>query len=133
MFSFIESGNTGIKCPFCNSERADKTQEDGVEETMKRVEANDAASIFLLAARYHHGRADLQQNLAKAMELYARAVQLGCSKAHCNLGNVYHEGGNLKKAKFHWEAAAMAGDEVARCNLGVIEAQSENNERAIKH
>jgi TPR repeat protein len=32
-------------------------------------------------------------------------------------------GGNLKKAKFHYEAAAMLGCEVARYNLGVMEAQ----------
>jgi TPR repeat protein len=45
----------------------------------------------------------------------------------------YNEGGNSKKAKFHYEAAAMAGHEAARCNLGSIEGNSGNIERAIKH
>jgi len=42
-------------------------------------------------------------------------------------------GGDLKKAKFHYEATAMAGDENARYNLGGLEAQSGNMERAVKH
>jgi TPR repeat protein len=67
------------------------------------------------------------------MELYVRAAELGCRDAHCNLGMLYHEGGNLKKAKFHYEAAAMAGHEVSRYNLGIMEAQSGNMDRAIKH
>jgi TPR repeat protein len=53
------------------------------------------------------------------MELYARAAELGSSKAHYHLGNRYRKGGNSKKAKFHYEAAAMLGCEVARFNLGV--------------
>jgi len=60
-------------------------------------------------------------------------ITLGCSDAHCNLGNIYHQGGDLKKAKFHCEAAAMAGHEAARCNLGVMEFNSGNMERAMKH
>jgi hypothetical protein len=35
------------------------------------------------------------------------------------LGDVYHKGGDMKKAKFHFEAAAMAGNEVARCIVGI--------------
>jgi len=43
------------------------------------------------------------------------------------------EGGDLKKAKFHFEAAAMAGHEVARYNLARCEKDLGNMERAIKH
>ena len=67
------------------------------------------------------------------MELYARSADLGCSLAHHNLGDIYYDGGDLKKAKFHYEAAAMAGHEVARCNLGSIEGNSGKMERAVKH
>ena len=56
-----------------------------------------------------------------------------CSSAHHNLGDIYYEGGDLKKAKFHYEAAAMLGNEVARNNIGTIEFESENMERAAKH
>ena len=121
------------KCPFCNSERGGKTEEELVAEMMRPVEANDAASICMLASCYYHGYNGFQQDQTKAMELYTRAADLGCSDAHCNLGNIYHEGGDLKKAKFHCEAAAMIGHEVARNNLGVIEAESGNMERAVKH
>jgi hypothetical protein len=132
MFSFGQSGNTS-KCPFCNSGRAGKTEEEKIEDMMKRAEANDAASIYLMAGNYHHGRVGLQQDHTKAMDLYARAAELGLGKAHCNLGLLYHEGGDMKKAKFHLEAAAMAGHEVARYNLGGVECNSGNLERAVKH
>jgi TPR repeat protein len=100
---------------------------------MKRVEANDAASIFFLADQYCTGELGLVQDHAKAIELYAKAADLGYSKAHFTLGDIYDERCDLKKAKFHFEAAAMAGHEVARCNLGAREAESGNMERAHKH
>jgi hypothetical protein len=128
--SFRESGNIG-KCPFCSSDRTDKTEEENNEDLMKRAEANDAASIFLLG--YEYGLRGLQQDQTKAMELYTKAAELGCSKAHSFLGKLYHEGGNKKKAKFHFEAAAMAGDEWARCIVGLMEYGSGNMERAVKH
>jgi hypothetical protein len=49
------------------------------------------------------------------------------------MGDISYKGGDLKKAKFHYEAAAMAGHEVARYNLGYIEYNSGNKERAMKH
>jgi TPR repeat protein len=100
---------------------------------MKRVEANDPGAIYMLAANYYQGRAGLQQDHAKEKELYNRAAELGNSEAHYNLGGIYDEGGNLKKAKFHWEAAAMAGDELARFNLGCMEFESGNKEQAVQH
>jgi TPR repeat protein len=100
---------------------------------MKRAEANDPALICVLSNHYEHGRAGFQQDHAKAKELYTRAADLGCSKAHSYLGNIYYEGGDLKKAKFHFEAAAMAGHEGARYILGCLDAQSGNIERAAKH
>jgi TPR repeat protein len=100
---------------------------------MKRLGANDAVSIFILGDHYHHGLYGFQQDQTKAMELYARAADLGSSRAHNNLGVIYHEGGDLKKAKFHFEAAAMAGHEEARFNLGLMEGKCGNFERAVKH
>jgi TPR repeat protein len=100
---------------------------------MKRVEANDPTSICMLATHYHLGRAGFQQDHAKAIELYARAADLGCSDAHSNLGILYHEGGYMKKAKFHFEAAAMAGNEVARHNLAICEKELGNMDRSVKH
>ena len=132
IYSFCVSGNIG-KCPFCNSDRASKTDKEYVEQMMKRVVANDAASICMLAICYSRGLRGLQQDPSKALELYARAVELGFSTAHSHLSDVCRKGGDLKKTKLHYEAAAMAGDEVARCWLGNMEAKSWNVERAIKH
>jgi len=130
--SFRMSGN-GDKCPFCNSERMGKTRDEFIRELTKRVEANDAGSMTVLANFYDGGFMGLQQNREKSMELYARAADLGSSEAHCYLGNNYREGFYLKKAKFHYEAAAMTGHEDARKKLGFLEAQSGNMERAVKH
>jgi TPR repeat protein len=128
-YSFDQFGNDD-KCPFCNSERCSKKMAD---ELMKRVEVKDPTSTYLLANSYYNGLNGLQQDHTKAKELYAKAADLGHSEAHFHLGNIYLEGGNLKKAKFHYEAAAIAGHEGARYNIGSLEANSGNMERAIKH
>ena len=49
-----ESGNDD-KCPFCKADRNGITDEEIVEEMMKRVKANDAVSICKLANDYYHG------------------------------------------------------------------------------
>ena len=130
-YSFAKAGNIGA-CPFCNSNQ-DKTEEEQVEEIMKRVAVNDAASILLLAGYYYQGSLGLQQDQTKAMELFTTAAKLGFSKGHFNLGNIYYEGGNMKKAKFHYEAAAMLGHENSRFNLGLMEKKSGNMDGAVKH
>jgi TPR repeat protein len=104
-----------------------------VGEVMKRVEVNDAGAICYLGGYYYYGTGGFPQDLAKAMELYSRAADLGCGKAHYNMADVYYKGGDLKKAKFHIEAAAMTGDDVARTNIGIMESKSGNTERAVKH
>jgi TPR repeat protein len=76
---------------------------------MTRAEANDAGSICVLANFYQHGLNGIQQDHVNAIEQYTRAADLGLSKAHCHLGDVYCGGSDLKKAKFHFETAAMAG------------------------
>ena len=129
--SFCESGNLD-NCPYCNAE-VDKTDEEYVEDIMKRVAANDAGAMYILGSTYEYGGKGLQHDHAKAMELYARATDLGSSKARYNLAVIYRKEGDLKKAKFHTEAAAMAGHEEARNMLGNIEFESGNKEQAVKH
>ena len=109
------------KCPFCKADLRGKTDLDRVEELMKRVEANDAGAMCVLADNYYQGQLGLQQDQEKAKELWTRAAELGLSKAHFQLGVEYKLGGDMKKEKFHYEAAAMAGHEVARFNLGNVE------------
>ena len=128
----FKSGNIG-KCPFCNDRTSGKRAEESVGEMLKRVEAKDAGAMCQLGGYYYHGQLGLQQDRARAMELWSQAAALGSSQAHFNLGNVFYEGGDLKKAKFHYEAAAMAGHEAARYNLGCMEYKSGNMGRAVKH
>jgi len=112
VYSCCMSGNN--KCPFCNAERIGRTDRELVADIRKRVEANDAGAIWTLAGSYYHGLYGLQQDRTRAIDLYARAAELGFNKAHYHLGMLYHEGGDLKKDKFHVEAAAMAGHDGAR-------------------
>ena len=58
---------------------------------------NDAAAICVLAHCYYTGLNGVQQDDVKAMELYARAADLGYSKAHYNLANIYGGGGALRR------------------------------------
>jgi TPR repeat protein len=132
IYSFCESGNEEM-CPFCNSDQDNKTEEERVGELMKRVAANDAASIYLLGNHYFDGSGGVQEDQAKAMELWTQAAALGSSQAHFALGCNYDKEGVLKKAKVHHEAAAMAGHEGARFNIGYIEYKSGNVERSLKH
>ena len=68
--SIVKSEND-YKCPFCNSDRVGKTDEEMVEEIREREEANDPVSICLLADSYHHGSGGLQQDRAKTIDLNA--------------------------------------------------------------
>ena len=131
IYSVCKSGNNE-KCPFCNSDR-NNTEEERVQQMMRRVKANDAASIYMLADSYYQGLHGLQRDEERAIKLFTKSAELGFSKAHYNLGMLYHDGGALKKAKFHFEAAAMAGHDGARLSLGCIEFHSGNMEQAFKH
>ena len=133
--SLRKTGNNE-KCPFCNSDQVGKTDEEMVEEILKRVEANDAVGMGMLGSYYCHGYLGLQQDHNKAIELWTQAADLGSKKAHISLYDVYEYSdlGDKRKAKFHLEAAAMAGHEGARNDIGHLEfLQFNNTDRAIKH
>ena len=131
--SFSKSGNIGT-CPFCNAERIGKTDEERVQEIMRRIEVNDAGATFALGNCYQHGQLGLLSDQERAMVLWKQAAKLGSSQAHYRSGKFeLRVRGDFKKAKFHYEAAAMAGHEDARFNLGLMEYKSGNVERAVKH
>ena len=92
----------------------------------------DAGATFALGSFYCHGQFGLHPDEEKAVELWTQAAKLVSSQAHHGLG-IYHEGGDMKKAKFHREAAAMAGHDVAQFNLACYEHDSGNRERALMH
>ena len=106
--SFGKTGNNE-KCPFCNSDTDVNSDAENIGNIMKRVDSNDTGGMHLLGNCYYTGLLGLQQDHVNAIEQYTRAADLGLSKAHCHLGDVYCGGSDLKKAKFHFETAAMAG------------------------
>ena len=113
-----------------NEQNRGKESQRNVEAGM---EANDAGAMCKLVNYYCNGHGRLLHDREKTIGLRKHAAELGSSEAHLCLANVYYEGGDLKKAKFHFEVAAMAGNEVARNRLGFMEEESGNIERAVKH
>jgi len=86
--SLRKSGNHG-KCPYCNSNRVGKTDEEMVEEIMKRVKANDAVAMGMLGSYYYHGYLVCSKITIKQLNygLGQQAADRGCSKAHINLSD----------------------------------------------
>ena len=85
---------------------------------------------------YEHGDG-VQQDFAKANELYLKAGELGCPEAYLNLGYSYRLGRGVevdkKKGNHCFELAAMGGNDKARYNLGCLEGEAGNQNRARKH
>jgi len=125
-------------CPFCRTPPP-SSDEEMVKRYEVRSELNDAEAIFNLGSFYSLGSDGLQQNYAKALELWHRAGELGSAGAYFSIGNSYKFGRGVivdkKKAKHYWELAAIGGDTTARHNLAVIEVEGVigNNDRALKH
>ncbi|EJK43868.1 hypothetical protein THAOC_37645 [Thalassiosira oceanica] len=123
-------------CAFCRTPRHEN-DESAVAMTQKRVDAKDPEALHFLGDQYYSGRCGLQENAARAINLWKEAVELGSIDAHFNLGHVYLKGKGVAPdeamAIQHWESAAMKGHVEARSNLGAIEYNKGNDERAVRH
>ena len=123
-------------CPFCRTP-APSLDREIIKRTKKRIEANDALAILNLGCNYNKGGFGLPLNYVKALELWHKAGELGCSEAYYNIGLAYMNGRgverNMKNARYYWELAAMIGHVGGRYNLGVEEENSGNMDRALKH
>ena len=123
-------------CPFC---RAHLPEEDGQIISMieRRVDSGDPVAIWHLGGQYHDGQHGLEKDVARAVELWERAAELGVKEAHHNLGCLYDQGMGVEKdtAKMiqHWEAAAMRGHVGARFNIGNKEFGAGNYDIALQH
>ena len=110
---------------------------EAIEINKKRVEVGDAHGIFNLGSCYFEGLFGLPRNLAKALELWHQARELGYADAYYNIGIAYRNGDGVerdkKKAEHYYELAAMGGVPGARFNLGNAEGRAGNWKRAIKH
>ena len=130
--TFSKIGNVD-NCPYCKAEKIGKTDEEEVEAMNKRVDANDAHSIYMLGSFHYYGYLGMLQDREIVEELWTKAARLGSSRAHFGLGGIYEKRGDMKRAKFHYESAAMAGHEVARFSLGHMEGENGNVDQVVKH
>ena len=125
-----------ISCPFCRAPDA-TSDEELIERIKKRAGANDACAIHQLGGYYDHGSMGLTQDYKRAVELWLRAGELGCSMAYDKIGLAYLSGQgverDMSKAKYYWELGAIRGNVVARHNLGIFETREGNVNRALKH
>ena len=92
---------------------------------------------YNLGVCYADGSYGLQQDHAKALELWHQAADLGNAKSYYSIGGAYHVGRGVerdeKKAVHYMELAAMRGHVVARHNLGCFDWKAGNMDRALRH
>ena len=108
-----------------------------MNSSKKRAESVDAKAIYNLGVCYSYGDNGLQQDRAKALELWHQAAKLGNTISYYIIGHAYYGGNGVerdeKKATCYWELAAMGGNVKARHNLGALEGQGGNMDRSLKH
>ena len=139
-YAMSESGAKHL-CPFCRTPGFIPVDDDDDNDEIKRInilmEKENVDAFNQLAGFYDRGDNGLQQDRAKANELWLKAGELGCAEAYYNLGVAYENGDGVeideKKATQYYELAAMNGSVSARNNLGCSEAQAGNYKRAYKH
>ena len=123
-------------CPFCRKQ-APYSDEEMIKRYEIRVNMNDPIGILDFGCMYRNGECGLPQNHAKALELWHKAGELGCTRAYLTIGSAYDNGRGVdvdkKKAIHYYELAAMGGSADARFNLGLMEWKAGNKERALKH
>ena len=122
-------------CPFCRAPRPKESQT--LAMIRKRVDAGDPVAICHLGTQYRLGRYGLEKDVARAVELYEQAAELGVKKAHFNLACLHMKGIDVEKdtakAFRHYETAAMCGHVLARYNLGNAENRAGNHDLALQH
>ena len=124
-------GRLQNRCPFCRK-AAPKTDEECMEQLMKRVEANDRLATRQMG-RWRYQKEDYKG----AFDYWTRAAALGDVPAHFQLSSLYHTGQGVekdeKKELHYLKEAAIGGHPTARHNLGCIEARNCKMDRAAKH
>ncbi len=125
------NGGLEHKCPFCR-EPVPTTDEEIVQNYMKRIKANDPAASREIGRKCH-----LEGDYEGAFQYYTKAAALGDMEGHYNLSIMYSEGQgvekNEKKEVCHLEEAAIGGHPNARYNLGANEWNNGRYDRAVKH
>ena len=125
-----------VLLPFC---RTPLPKDDSQAHAMiqRRVVAGDPLAIYYLGMAYQYGHYGLDKDVARAVEMYERAAELGVKEAHFKLGCLYDEGTDVEKDTVrsirHYEEAAMCGQADARFNLCCVEYNAGNYDLALQH
>ena len=89
----------------------------------KAVRNKHPHAMYNLANNYRLGNG-IEENHAKALELYKESADLGLPEAECALGTIYKEGliveKDYKKAREYYEKAVDQGFAPAQANLGLM-------------
>jgi len=132
----MKKGNMKRLCPYCRVPYP-RSDEGLMMQMTNRIGKNDPEAIHELGSAYYRGRAGLPRDYTKATELWKRAAELGCARAHNALSGAYqHSQGvekDMEKAMHHCTLAAIGGHEYARHTLGLFEALDGNMSIAMKH
>ena len=127
----IQPTVSSFTCPFCRHPRPE-TNEEGDNNLMERVAANDAVATCNLGQR-HYRDGDYED----AFKYFTKSAELDDAEAHHRLTQMYHYGHGVEKDEtkklFHLEKAAIAGHPHARYNLACYEEDKGRYDRAVKH
>ena len=126
----------GDCCAFCRTPYPDN-EADELAMIQARVAKKDPSAIVRLGENYCFAQLGLQEDMQKAIELWAEAAELGSLDALYHLGNAYERGKGVpedgeKGAEFYAKAA-MQGHAGSRYNLGCYEGNRGNHDRAVRH
>jgi TPR repeat protein len=76
-----------------------KTDEEEIMQMMKRVAVKDANAMHQLAHYFNKGMGGLLQDQSKAIELWKQAAELGSSRLHFYLGDIYDKISRYKECQ----------------------------------
>ena len=123
--------NLEHNCPFCRKILT-KTQEEMIQNNMKRADANDPVALQDMAKRYYH-----EGDYERSFQYWTKAAELGDAEAHHCLSIMYAKGEGAEKNEkmelYHEEEAAIRGHPTARHFLACMELINERFGRAVKH
>ena len=123
-------------CAFCR-EPGTYSDEEEKKRLKKLMEKGNAKSLYVAASLYTKGERGFCRNPTKAIELFTKSADLGCTDAYVSLGSIYEEGygvgRDVKKARYYFELGAIGGSIDARHNLACLDKKDGDIERASKH
>lgn len=118
-----EQGNTDAQYDLAKLYEHDKDFENANRWYKKAVRKENPNAIFSLGYNYFYGRG-LEQNYAKALELFRKSAEIDYPPAQNALGKFYQDGliveKDYNKAREYFEKAVEQGFAPAQVNLGLM-------------